>query len=126
MRIAATCLAVLMLASAGAVQAAEPAPVFVGHKYKASYPGGPQFLLDFKSVTYMEATFLAGPSKGQVLKINFTAKEVAPSVYLLTWQEEDKTTVVHVDDFSKLVSYSNATLPDKTFQTHVGRLSTAD
>lgn len=125
MRTLATCLTVMMLALAPLANAAEFTPVFVGKKYTADYQGGPSFLLDFKSATQLDATFLAGPNKGQVLKITYTAKEVAPSVYMLTWQEADKATVVHVDDFSRMVSYSNLTLPDGTFHNTVGRLATA-
>jgi hypothetical protein len=115
--------AVLALAPLAGAVAADMTPVFVGKKYNVSYMGGPSLRLEFKSATALEGTFLAGPSKGQVLKITYTAKEVAPSVYMLTWQEADKTTVTHVDDFSRMVSYSNVTLPDGTFMNMVGRLA---
>ncbi len=115
--------AVLALAPLASAVAADMTPVFVGKKYNVSYMGGPSLRLEFKSATALEGTFLAGPSKGQVLKITYTAKEVAPSVYMLTWQEADKTTVTHVDDFSRMVSYSNVTLPNGTFSNMVGRLA---
>jgi len=101
------------------------APVFVGKQYNVAYSGGPSLLLDFKSATFMEGTFLAGPNKGQKLSITFTAKEIGPSIYMLYWQEQDKTTVVHVDDFAKQVSYSNITLPDGTFLNFSGPLTPA-
>lgn len=44
---------------------------------------------------------------------------------MLTWQEADKTTVTHIDDFSRMVSYSNVTLPDGSFRNMVGRLANA-
>lgn len=120
--IAAALLTLAPLSGALAADAVPP-PVFVGKKYTVNYPGGPSLRLDFKSATDLEGTFLAGPNKDQVLKISYTAKEVAPSVYMLTWQETDKTTVTHVDDFSRMVSYSNVTLPNGTFINMVGRLA---
>lgn len=114
------------LTAGAAAEAAEGAPVFAGHKYTVVYRDGPSLLLDFKSASMMEGTFLAGPSKGQKLSINFKATEVAPRVYMLTWQEADKTTVVHVDDFNKMLSLSNVTLPDGTFLTMTGALTPAD
>jgi hypothetical protein len=101
------------------------APVFVGKKYNVAYAGGPSLMLDFKSATFMEGTFLAGPNMGQKLSITFTAKEIGPNLYMLYWQEQDKTTVVHVDDFVRQVSYSNITLPDGTFLNFSGPLTPA-
>lgn len=115
----------LMLSSMMAL-AADGTPVFVGHKYTVAYKDGPSLLLDFKSTTFMEGTFLAGPSKGQKLAITFKATEIAPKVYMLTWQEVDKTTVVHVDDFNKMQSLSNVTLPDGTFLNMTGVFKSAD
>lgn len=78
MRKLATCLTVLMLLAPLTAAAAEFTPVFVGKKYTVDYPGGPSLRLEFKSATALGGTFLAGPNKGQVLKITYTAKEVAP------------------------------------------------
>ena len=116
-------VAMLLVSTA---QAADSAPVFVGHKYTVAYTNGPSLLLDFKSATFMEGTFLAGPSKGQKLSINFKAAKIAPRVYMLTWQEADKTIVVHVDDFNKMQSLSNVTLPDGTFLNMAGTFKPAD
>jgi len=119
-------LAVLAAGTFGQAYAAEKAPIFVGNKYKVAYAGGPSLLLDFKSATFMEGPFLEGPSKGQKLSITFTAREITDGVYMLYWQEQDKTTVVHVDDFRKMVSYSNITLPDDTFLNFSGPLTPAN
>lgn len=116
----------LALAPLATTAAADMPPVFIGKKYNVSYVGGPSLRLEFKSATALEGTVLAGPNKGQVLKITYTAKEVAPSVYILTWQDADKTSVTHVDDFSRMVSYSNVTMPNGSFTNMVGRLATTN
>ncbi len=117
---------VAMMLSSMMALAADSTPVFVGHKYTVAYKDGPSLLLDFKSATFMEGTFLAGPSKGQKLAITFKTTEISPKVYMLTWQETDKTTVVHVDDFNKMQSLSNVTLPDGTFLNMAGAFKPAD
>jgi hypothetical protein len=125
-RRARTILALLTMFALGQAAAAERPPVFVGKQYKVAYGGGPSLLLDFKSDTFMEGTFLEGSNMGQKLSITFTAKEIGDGLYMLYWQEQDKTTVVHVDDFRKMVSYSNITLPDGTFLNFSGPLTPAN
>jgi hypothetical protein len=61
-----------------------------------------------------------------MLSITFTAKENGDRFYMLYWEEQDNTTVVNVDDFRKMASYSNITLPDYTFLNFVGRLTAAN
>jgi hypothetical protein len=34
---------------------------------------------------------------------------IAPNVFMVTWVEGDKTTVVHVEDYGGMVFYTNVT-----------------
>jgi len=34
---------------------------------------------------------------------------VAPDVFMVTWKESDKTTVVHIEDYGSMVFYTNIT-----------------
>jgi len=41
-------------------------------------------------------------------------------IFLVTWQEADKTTVVHVEDYVKRTIVTNITNPDLTFEQYHG------
>lgn len=93
-------------------QAAFPA---AGHSYLVDFGGGNAFRIDFRSDSEMVFTKQAEPRKGLVETVHFTYKAVRDDVFLVYWQEADKTTVVHVEDFGQGIIYSNITGPDGSF-----------
>lgn len=47
--------------------------------------------------------------------VRYAAEPVAENVFLVHWQEDNGTTVVHVENFTNGVVHTNITLPDHTF-----------
>lgn len=48
-------------------------------------------------------------------KVRFDVSTLRPGVFLVSWQEASRATVVHLEDFVQMVIYSYATLPDRSF-----------
>lgn len=48
-------------------------------------------------------------------KVSFDVSTLRPGVFLVSWQEASRATVVHLEDFVQMVIYSYATLPDGGF-----------
>ncbi|MBK0094330.1 adenylate cyclase [Erwinia sp. S63] len=63
----------------------------------------------FISETEINFEVLFGPAKGSVGNATYSTQQVSETQYLITWQEEDGGTVVHLDDFVKGQSYSHYT-----------------
>lgn len=75
---------------------------------------------DGKSVT---VEFLDGPMKGQISISAFNWVALAGGEYLLSWQEESKSTVVHCDNFAKGTTRSFYTVMDGSFYQLSGGLT---
>lgn len=93
-------------------QSAFPA---VGHAYEVDFGGGNAFRITFKSDSEMSFVKLAEPNKDFVETVTFTFKAIRDDVFMVYWQEADKTTVMHVQDFGKGELHSNITGPDGSF-----------
>jgi hypothetical protein len=77
--------------------------------------------LAFTSPTSLTYTAIApddtrGPSETVVIR----TVPIADDIFLVTWQESDKTTIVHVDDFGRKTIVTNITNPDLSFEQHHG------
>jgi hypothetical protein len=55
--------------------------------------------------------------------VTYTAVEVRPQVYLVSWQERDKMTVVHLEDFEKGMIRTHITSPTGDFYQLGGTLT---
>ncbi|QCJ01064.1 MoaF-related domain-containing protein [Agrobacterium larrymoorei] len=95
----------------------------VGHAYEVDFGGGNAFRIAFNSNTEMVFTRLVEPNKGSVETVRFTHKPIRDDVFLVYWQEADKTTVVHVEDFGKGEIYTNITGPDGSFYNGFSKLT---
>mgnify|MGYP000007278451 FL=1 len=89
----------------------------VGHVYEAAF-GDLAYHLDFSNdgktmefISVGTADAVAQP----VVTVEYTAKEVAPGVFMVYWKEPDGSTVVHVEDFNQDKVFTNITLPDHQF-----------
>jgi hypothetical protein len=125
-RIQIVVLAGLLLASLVACNKTNNTPEeanvpVIGHSFVVNF-GEYVFKLDFKSETEMTYTSLKGSTTGTSETVQITRKEIRPNVFMVYWQEQDKTTVTHVEDFSKGVVYTNITHPDNTFTNLGGTL----
>jgi hypothetical protein len=98
--------------TAGSGASAFPA---VGHTYRVAFVS-----LDLKQKFTTEIVFASEArmtytgikpdgSRGASETVSTDVTSIAPSVFMVTWVEGDKTTVVHVEDFGNMVFYSNIT-----------------
>ncbi|MER8640187.1 hypothetical protein [Mesorhizobium sp. M1365] len=80
--------------------------------------------LDFASDISLTYTVLAAdgtPLGSETVAIK--TEEISAGIYLVTWQEANKTTVVHIEDYAKQTIVTNITNPDLTFEQHHGRFT---
>ena len=71
----------------------------------------------------MRYAVIAGAFTGASAEVQYDAIEIAPGVYVLSWQEADRGTVVHVDDFPGGVSRSFYTTATNDFARMAGTLA---
>lgn len=64
----------------------------------------------------------AGPFTGATAEVRYQSEQLAPGLYALSWQEADKGTVVHVDDFEAGQSRSYYTTAAHEFVRMAGTL----
>lgn len=95
----------------------------VGRTYEVDFGGGNAFAIAFTSGDTMTFTKRQEPNKGYVETIHFRHRKLRDGLYLVYWQEADKTTVVHVEDFAQGVIHTNITRPDGSFFNGTSRLT---
>ncbi|NBJ15894.1 MAG: hypothetical protein FNP40_10095 [Dehalobacter sp. 4CP] len=54
---------------------------------------------------------LKGEHKGFTQTVEISVMPIRPGVFMVGWQEENQTTVTHIEDFEKGIVYTNITLP---------------
>jgi hypothetical protein len=89
----------------------------VGHVYEANF-GSWAFHLHFDSETVMTLTSAQGPSE----TVQIAVTPIRPNVFMICWQEADKTTVVHVADFANGIVHTNVTESNGVFLRRSGTL----
>jgi hypothetical protein len=52
--------------------------------------------------------------------VNIKVEPITDGIFLVTWQESDKTTVVHIEDYNRQTIVTNITEPDLTFDQFHG------
>jgi hypothetical protein len=98
-----------------------PIPV-IGHSFKVDF-GVYVFKIDFLSETQMTFTELKGPDPGFTETVAITRREIRPNVFMVYWQEKDKTTVTHIEDFANGLVYTDITSPANEFSNLNGTLT---
>lgn len=93
--------------------------LMAGHQFIADC-GEHVYKLNFISDNQLAIEVIKG--KGIDLVVDFAHVVVRPNVYLLTWQEEDKTTVSQLADFEQEQVYAYITRPGQTFHKLKGSL----
>lgn len=101
-----------------------------------AFPGvGKTYLVDFvrwrtrlqfhseTSLTYtgVRQDGSLGPSETVTIAID----PVRDGLFLVTWQESDKTTVVHLEDYSEMRIITHITSPDGSFDIFHGAMTEA-
>jgi len=81
----------------------------VGHKYLVDFKAF-HVELFFESATKLTWTGIRPDgSRGDQGTEAITVEPIADQVFLVTWQESDKTTVVHVEDYARRTIITNIT-----------------
>ncbi|CCF97864.1 hypothetical protein B7R78_0005810 [Ralstonia solanacearum] len=92
----------------------------VGHRYLVDF-GAFRVELYFASETSLTYTSVKSDgSRGGSETVAIRVEPIAHLIYLVTWQESDKTTVVHVENYEKHTIVTNITNPDLSFEQYHG------
>jgi hypothetical protein len=62
-------------------------------------------------------TEIRGPNEGNKTVFPVKIVELRPRLYMITWQEPDKTAVTEIEDYEKGELYANITTPKDHFFT---------
>jgi hypothetical protein len=92
----------------------------LGHRYFVDFAAF-QVELDFTSETSL--TYYNLDKNGNKVGSETVTIKVEPitgGIFLVTWQESDKTTVVHIEDYDRQTIVTNITEPDLTFDQFHG------
>ena len=96
-------------------------PFFVGKSFVYDY--GSLVAHDhFVTDTLLRFEVVGGPFAGVKGEAPFEAHEVSPDVWMITWQESNGATVVHIDDFVRGISHSNFTDAQLGFHRMLGSI----
>jgi hypothetical protein len=86
----------------------------VGHRYRVDFGGGFRVELHFISETSM--TYASVDKDGNVgppvdPPVSITIRPIRDQLFLVTWQEDDSTTVVHLEDYKENTIVTHITSP---------------
>jgi hypothetical protein len=92
----------------------------VGHRYFVDFVAF-QVELDFASETSL--TYYNLDKNGYKVgseTVTIKVELITDGIFLVTWQESDKTTVVHIEDYNRQTIVTNITEPDLSFDQFHG------
>jgi hypothetical protein len=92
----------------------------VGHAYLVDFQKF-KVKLSFASLTSLSYVVVnPDGSAGQSETVTIRVESIGPQLFLVTWQEDDKTTVVHIEDYANNTIITNITNPDLSFDQFHG------
>jgi hypothetical protein len=92
----------------------------VGHRYFVDFKAF-QVQLYFASETSLTYTGVnPDGSLGGSETVTIKVETIGDDLFLVTWQEADKTTVVHIENYKDCTIITNITNPDLTFDQYHG------
>lgn len=98
-------------------------PPFAGRTYEAAYDELTALNAYADDGETMRYEILTGPYQGATGEIRYRWNAIGDGVFVISWQETDGATVVHVDDFSRGTSQSFFTTPALEFLRMQGSLT---
>jgi len=98
-------------------------PPFAGQTVEVNYDGLAALNDYDEDGLHMTYTITAGDLAGATGRVEYDWQEVANDIFLISWQEADGATVVHVDDFDAHTSRSFYTTPNMDLYRLQGTLS---
>jgi len=94
-----------------------------GHRYLVDFQAF-RVELYFTSETSLTYTGIRPDgSHGASETVAITVEPIRDQLFLVTWQEADKTTVVHLEDYKNNTIITNITGPDLSFSKFHGRMT---
>ena len=100
----------------------DPFPA-IGHRYLVDFQAF-RVELFFESITSMTYTGInPDNSRGSSETVSITVEPIRDHLYLVTWQESDKTTVVHLEDYKDNTIITCITGPQNDFSKFHGKMS---
>lgn len=97
---------------------------FVGHTFRIQYGAAMTVLNAYAEDGHtMRYEVTEGEYAGATAEVQYTAVELAPGLFALSWQEADKGTVVHIDNFAAGTSRTFYTTAELGFLRMEGSLA---
>lgn len=95
----------------------------VGHRYLVDFQAFrvELFFASDSSLTY--TGIKPDGSHGGSETVTISVDPIRDELFLVTWQEADKTTVVHLEDYKDHTTITNITNPDQSFQKFHGTMT---
>jgi phenolic acid decarboxylase len=106
--------------------AATSRPAFAGRSFRVDYDGLSAHNIYSADRSNIRYAIVSGPYAGAEGEAACQWQEIAEGVYVISWQEADGATVVHVDDFANGSSQAFFTATDLSFHRMQGPLSEID
>lgn len=95
----------------------------VGNRYFVDFHAF-QVQLYFASETSMTYTDIEpGGGHGHTETVAITVEPLGHHLFLVTWQEADKSTVVHIENYLDHTIITNITSPELTFSKYHGQMT---
>jgi hypothetical protein len=94
----------------------------IGHRYLVDFKA---FRVELYFPSYTSLTYTNLDQNGKPVGSETVTIKVEPirdHLFLVTWQEADKTTVVHLEDYKENTIITNITGPDRTFSEYHGQM----
>lgn len=94
----------------------------VGHIYLVDFQAF-RVQLNFQAENTMTYTVIKSDgSAGGSETVIIAVEPLRDGLFLVTWQESDKTTVVHLEDYKEMRIITHITNPDQTFDIFHGEM----
>lgn len=90
-------------------------PPFAGMTFEVRYAGLTALNAYADDGIHMRYEITEGAFAGAAGEVAYTWQHIADDVYAISWQEADRATVVHIDDFAAGTSRSYFTAPTLEF-----------
>lgn len=84
--------------------------------------GVAQVKQSYPTVDSMRYQVLTGPRAGTADTVAIQVKQICAGIFLVSWQEADHITVVHVEDYNTGTFDSCVTMPDGTFRRFTSKM----
>lgn len=97
-------------------------PPFAGKTFEVRYAGLTAINAYAEDGIHMRYEITEGDFAGATAEVAYTWQHVAGEIYAISWQEADRATVVHLDDFAAGTSRSFFTAPSLDFYRLEGSL----